>query len=245
MTRPGVDSNGNYTVNIGLTKYGRRELVTCTATAASACALLIMLAIKISPMFLPAIVLPVAFWLWVLWFFRDPNRSTPSGDGLFISPADGNVADITQIGQDSPLGCPGVKIGIFMNIFSVHVNRSPASALVRQTVHQDGAFLDARDPHASERNESATIYMTYTHDGQDYPLVVRQIAGMVAKRIVTDLATGQQLSAGQRLGMIKFGSRVELLVPTPLAGRVCVELGQKVHAGLTVLVTVDGEADDD
>ena len=196
-------------------------------------------------MFLPAIVLPVAFWLWVLWFFRDPNRPTPSGDGLFISPADGNVADITQVGQDSPLGCPGVKIGIFMNIFSVHVNRSPAAALVRRTTHQDGVFLDARDPLATERNESTTIYLTHTRGGRDYPLVVRQIAGMIAKRIVTDLVVGQQLSPGQRLGMIKFGSRVELLVPTALAGRVCVELGQKVRAGLTVLVTVEGDRGDD
>ena len=231
-------------MNIGLTKYGRRELITCTATAAAACTLLIMLSINISWLFLPAMVLPVAFWVWVLWFFRDPNRPTPKADGLFISPADGNVADITQIGPDSPLGCPGVKIGIFMNVFSVHVNRSPAPAVVSRVVHQDGAYLDARDPHATERNESTTIHMAYTLDGQDYPLVVRQIAGLIARRIITDLAVGQRLAAGERVGMIKFGSRVELLVPTPLAGHLCVELGQKVRAGLTVLLAVEGDRED-
>jgi len=231
-------------VNIGLTTYGRRELITYTATAASACALLVMLSINISRLFLAGMILPVVLWLWVLWFFRDPNRPTPEGDGLFISPADGNVTDITPIGQDSPLGCSGVTIGIFMNIFSVHVNRSPAAAAVRRIVHQDGGFLDARDPHAGERNESTTIHLAYTRGGQDYPLVVRQIAGRIARRIVTDLTVGQHVAAGQRVGMIKFGSRVELLVPAPLAGRVCVELGQKVRAGLTVLLAVDPESED-
>ena len=230
-------------MSIRLTKYGRRELITCTAAAGLACALLVVLSIGISRLFLVATALPVAFWLWVLWFFRDPDRPTPQGDGLFLSPADGHVADITQVGPDSPLGCEGVKIGVFMNILDVHVNRSPTSALVRRVVHRDGAFLNARDPCASERNESATIHMTHTRDGRDYPLVVRQVAGIIARRIITDLTGGQRLAAGERLGMIKFGSRVELLVPTPLAGRVCVQLGQKVRAGLTVLVAVAPEAD--
>lgn len=232
-------------MSIGLTRYGRRELITFTATAAAACALLIMLAMSISWLYLVPLVLPVAFWVWLLWFFRDPERPTPGGDGLFISPADGNVADITQIGPDSPLGCDGVKIGIFMNVFSVHVNRSPAAVRVRRVVRQDGVFLDARDPHATERNESATIHMTYTRDGRDYPVVVRQVAGMIARRIITDLTDGQQLARGERLGMIKFGSRVELFVPAALGGRVAVELGQKVLAGLTVLVAVDPEGGDD
>ena len=138
-----------------------------------------------------------------------------------------------------------VILGIFMNVFSVHVNRSPVAACVVRATHQDGVFLDARDPHASERNESATIVLTHTRGGEDYPIVVRQIAGMIAKRIVTAVVPDQELARGERVGMIKFGSRVELFVPTPLAGRVCVELGQKVRAGLTVLVTVDGAGDDE
>ena len=231
-------------MRIGLTRYGRREIITCTAAAVAACALLVMLSVNIHWMFLLLLEVPVVFWLWVLWFFRDPNRPTPQGQGLFISPADGNIADITPVGPDSALGCDGVKIGVFMNVFSVHVNRSPAAARVRGAEHQDGAFLDARDPHASEQNESVTIALTYTHDGQEYPLIVRQIAGLVARRIITDVAEGQQLARGQRVGMIKFGSRVELFIPAPLVGRICVELGQKVSAGLTVLAAIDREGGD-
>ena len=232
-------------MRIGLTSYGRREMITCTAAAAAACATLVMLAMSISGLFLLLLVVPVVFWLWVLWFFRDPSRPTPQGDGLFISPADGNIADITPVGAESVLGCEGTKIGVFMNVFSVHVNRSPAPARVDRAEHQDGVFLDARDPHASERNESGTVYLTYTHDGRPYPLVVRQIAGLIARRIITDVAGGQELAAGERIGMIKFGSRVEVFIPAPLAGRICVELGQKVSAGLTVLAAVDPEGGDD
>ncbi len=232
-------------MRIGLTVYGRREIITCTAAALSACALLIMLSMSIHWAFLPFLVIPVVFWLWVLWFFRDPNRATPQGEGLFISPADGNIADITPVGPDSVLGCDGVKIGVFMNVFSVHVNRSPAAARVKACEHQDGAYLDVRDPLASERNESMTITLTYTHDGQEFPLVVRQIAGLVARRIITDVEIDKPLARGERIGMIKFGSRVELFIPAPLAGRICVELGQKVSAGLTVLAASDSEGDDD
>lgn len=231
-------------MSVGLTRYGRRELITYTAMAAAACALLVMLAMSVNWMFALLCVLPAVFWLWVLWFFRDPDRPTPQDDGLVISPADGNVADITPVGADSVLGCEGVKIGIFMNVFSVHVNRSPVAARVDRTVHQDGVFLDARDPHASERNESATIYLTHSRQGQDYPVVVRQIAGLIARRIITDVDSGRELAVGERFGMIKFGSRVEVFLPRALAGRICVEPGRKVRAGLTVLASVHPETAD-
>lgn len=228
-------------MGIRLTGYGRREWIGATVIVAGLCALLAFLAKSVSFIFAPFIAIPVVIWLWVLWFFRDPDRPTPQGEGLFVSPADGHVADITNIGPDSILGCDGVKVGIFMNIFDVHVNRAPAAVRVERTEHMDGAFLDVRDPQASERNESTTIYFTHNHGGTDYPLVVRQIAGLIARRIVTDLQDGQQLQAGQRLGMIKFGSRLELFVPRELAGRVPVEIGQKVLAGLTVLVSAEEE----
>jgi len=115
----------------------------------------------------------------------------------------------------------------------VHVNRCPEAATVVRVEHCDGAFLDARRAEAAERNESATILMT-ARGG--HPLVVRQVAGRIARRIVTDLSEGQSLARGQRVGMIKFGSRVELMVPRDLVGRVCVSVGQRVLAGRTVLV---------
>jgi phosphatidylserine decarboxylase len=183
----------------------------------------------------PVVAIVLIVYLWVLWFFRDPDRVVPSGPGLFVSPADGTVSDITQIGPESELGRPGVQIGIFMSIFSVHVNRAPCDGAVEFVTHRAGAFLDARDPAASCRNESATIALCYQSGTQTYRVVMRQVAGLIARRIVTDVAKGAGISRGQRVGMIKFGSRCELLLPAELAGRVLVKVGQKVSAGGTVL----------
>lgn len=220
---------------ISLTRYGLRELAIATILlvlclggiawlSATACTLWALLAI-----------LPLAVYGWILWFFRDPQRETPSEPGLVISPADGRVADITNVGPDSELGRDGVKIGIFMNVFNVHVNRSPVEATVEEVIHRPGAFLDVRDPHASEKNESTTIRLRYNHEGTELPIVVRQIAGLVARRIVTDLKNNQSLQRGEKIGMIKFGSRLEVFLPNELQGEVRVQLGQKAFAGSTIL----------
>jgi phosphatidylserine decarboxylase len=113
---------------------------------------------------------------------------------------------------------------------------------VEEITRHRGTFLDARTPQARQRNESATIRIGYSRGGQVHPLVVRQVAGLIARRIVTDLAVGQDLEAGQRIGMIKFGSRVELMAPRELVGEVRVRVGQAVRAGLTVLVAEQPEA---
>lgn len=245
-----------------LTKYGVRELLICTALAAAVVwgSLCLVLHWRwftgppsvIGPAGYIGIVGPwlcgavagiaVIVWLWALWFFRDPDRVIPSGPGLFVSPADGTVSDITQIGPESELGRPGVQVGIFMSVFSVHVNRAPCDGAVEFVTHKAGAFLDARDPAASCRNESATIALCYQSDGQAYRVIMRQVAGLIARRIVTDVAKGAGISRGQRVGMIKFGSRCELLLPTELAGRMLVKVGQKVSAGSTVLVAQEKES---
>ena len=223
-------------MGIRLAKYGWREIALCTAAAWTLGAVVVWASLTLSSAIWPAIVFPAAFWAWVLWFFRDPQRAVPSDEGIFVSPADGRVADITPIGPASPLGCDGVKVGIFMSVFSVHVNRSPAEAHVDRIEHCPGVYLDARDPHASDRNESATVYLRHTRNGTEYPVVVRQIAGLLARRIVTDVVSGQVLARGQRIGMIKFGSRVELLAPRELVGEVAVHVGQHVLAGRSVLI---------
>jgi len=210
---------------VGLARYGICELAISTLLAAG----LVALAVMFCP---PAAAVPLLMWFGVLWFFRDPNRRTTERPNVLLSPADGKVSDITPIGPDSELGQTGTRIGIFMRVYDVHVNRSPARAVVE-------VFLDARDPLAAERNESVTVCLRYNYKGRDYPLVVRQVAGMIARRIVSDVKVGQELSAGQRIGMIKFGSRLELLVPQELIGRVCVLLGQRVRAGCSVLVTAE------
>jgi len=198
--------------------------------------LLLALAIVAIWLFWPVVFVPLVLWVYVLWFFRDPQRITPPGPGLFISPADGRVSDITNVGAESELGRKGVKVGIFMNVFNVHVNRNPACGWVESIEHRSGTLLDVRDPHAWERNESMTIRMVCDEDGREFPFIVRQIAGLVARRIVTDIAEGQTLARGQRIGMIKFGSRLELTVPQEFVSKVCVKIGQHVKAGETILI---------
>jgi len=226
----------NANVHTRLTKYGLRELRAAMVAAAVACALIVAAAWCVWRPLLAVLVVPLAVWAGVVWFFRDPERRIPDEPGVFVSPADGRVTDITPVGPDGPLGRDGVRIGVFMSLFDVHVNRCPDAARVERIQHRPGALLDARDPGASERNESATITMTVRRDGREYPFVVRQIAGLVARRIVTDLSEGDRVARGQRIGMIKFGSRLELLVPRELAAEVRVRVADRVRAGETVLV---------
>ena len=218
-----------------ITKHGLREVAALTIVLLSMCAVGAWLGWTVCWGFGFISVLSLIVWGWVLWFFRDPTRTIPTGEGLFVSPADGIVADITPLGPESKLTENGVQIGIFMNIFNVHVNRIPCDGQIEDIVYRKGTFLDVRDPNASERNESATIRMTHTHGGKKYTVIVRQIAGLIARRIVTALEKGQTVTRGQRMGMIKFGSRLELLLPQELAGEICVSITQPVRAGETIL----------
>ncbi len=227
-----------------ITQYGIREIRIATVLAWSLCALLVLAALGLTPWLWPLADLPLLVWLLVVWFFRDPDRTVPDGEGLFVSPADGRVADVTSIGADSELGCDGVRIGIFMSIFDVHVNRTPCDGQIQDVLHRPGQFLDARNPAAREKNESATIRLIHTHNRQEYPVVVRQIAGLIARRIVTSLEIGQTVTRGGRFGMIKFGSRLELLIPRELLGEVCVKVGQHVKGGQTVLAVAKEEQTD-
>ena len=218
------------------TKYAIPQIIIATAVLDMLLVALVCMGIFVSWIFWLLAVIPAVVLMWVFWFFRDPERSAPPGEHLFVSPADGLVSDITNVGQNSPLGCDGIKIGVFMNVFNVHVNRCPAAARVQRIEHLDGLFLDARNPLAAEKNESTTIYLTHSRGGRDYPIVVRQIAGLIARRIVTDLQEGESIQRSRRIGMIKFGSRLELLVPDELVNRICVRVGEKVFAGQSVLV---------
>lgn len=231
---------------IPIAHHGRKEVLLATLVALVCCALIGWGACALSGWFALLLVVPLPVWAWVVWFFRDPER-TPAADAgpdAILCPADGRVADITPLGTDSPLGAAGVKIGIFMNVLDVHVNRMPCDATIDEVRHVPGTFLDARDPAATERNESATLTLTHTRDGVTHRVIVRQIAGLLARRIVTAVAPGDRLRRGERFGMIKFGSRVEVFLPGPLAGRVCVSVGTKVRAGCDVLARAAGEAPD-
>lgn len=179
----------------------------------------------LSPVFLGLAVFVVAF-------FRDPNRPIPSEPNVFVSPADGRVADIEPI-EHPFLQEPAVRIGIFLSVFDVHVNRIPAAAQVIGLDYRPGRFLDARDPGATDQNERLEARLVESSD-PPRRFVVRQIAGLIARRIVCELRPGQLVTRGERFGMIKFGSRTELILPA--AGlRILVQVGDKVRGGASRL----------
>jgi phosphatidylserine decarboxylase len=185
---------------------------------------------------LSLIVLPVLIWLFA--FFRDPDRKMPVEQHTIVSPADGKVSDITELEHDELLGGPAVRIGIFLSVFNVHVNRSPCDGRVLSVTYKQGKFINAmRHGEASEENESNTIVLAEPKGGGgDRPIaVVRQIVGLIARRIICTVKVGDVVERGQRIGMIKFGSRTELTLPKWLDPQVKVQIGQSVRGAADVI----------
>ena len=169
--------------------------------------------------------LPVA--LWIPWFFRDPPRSGPRGPHLVIAPADGTVVGVTQVDEPTFLGSPATRISIFMSVFDVHVNRYPAHGTVSYREYRAGAFVNATLDKASDRNERMSLGLETAHGR----VLVRQIAGLVARRIVTDASVGDTVEQGARMGLIRFGSRVDTFLPP--SARVTATIGDRTQAGVT------------
>jgi phosphatidylserine decarboxylase len=170
----------------------------------------------------------VILTLWCAYFFRDPERVTPLRDGLVISPADGRVSSIDLSRE------PVTRISVFMNVFDVHVNRSPLDATIRRIAYVPGLFVNADLDKASLDNERQAFTLERAN-GQRIGVV--QIAGLVARRIVKFVNEGEHLSAGQRFGLIRFGSRVDVYLPKGAKSLAC--LGQRAIAGETVLADLD------
>jgi len=178
--------------------------------------------------------LPTAVLLGlVVYFFRDPPRRIPQNADAIVSPADGTIAEITPLEHYDFLGGPAVRIGIFLSIFNVHLNRSPRAARVVEMHYQPGEFLNAMNPQSALRNEFLWIGFEETAAPRRR-FAVRAISGLIARRIVCVLRPGQPVQRGEKFGMIKLGSRTELILPRD-AVQVGVEIGQKVRAGSTVL----------
>jgi phosphatidylserine decarboxylase len=174
---------------------------------------------------------------WVAMFFRDPIRVTPQGQGLIVSPADGLVTMIERVPLPPELRgvhglgeAPLLRVSIFMSVFDVHINRSPISGTIRQVVYISGKFLNADLDKASEENERQHFVV---EDRQGNRVGFTQIAGLLARRIVTFAKVGDIVSAGQRVGLIRFGSRVDVFLPEGIACQVA--LGQRAIAGETVI----------
>ena len=181
------------------------------------------------------VAVPLALvWVWCISFFRDPQRITDLAPGELCAPADGRVTEISRLDHDDRIGGPAVRIGIFLSIFNVHINRSPCQGTVRSIQYAPGRFLDARHPDSGRLNESNTLVIDPVSPVRG-PVVVRQVAGKVARRIICHAVEGSPLTAGGRLGMIKFGSRTELILPDDGAVEVTVGIGSQVRAGITRL----------
>ena len=178
-------------------------------------------------------ILPLLLAAFFLWFFRDPERAIPSGMGKIVSPGDGKVTETVQI--QTPEG-PRQRISIFLSVFNVHVNRSPISGTLRSVEYRKGLYLNAMNPESAERNEQSIA--TVVGEGPDagFEVTFKQIAGLIARRIVFNHSDGDRLQRGQRVGLIKFGSRVDVIVPAEAT--IEVRVGDKVKGGTTILASV-------
>src|SRR5256886_4757641 len=171
----------------------------------------------------------LALFLFTIAFFRDPNRPVPAGPNLIVAPADGRVRDIVDLDEKEILKTRTRRVGIFLSIFDVHTNRAPIDGRIVYRQHHAGLCLDARDPNCSEKNEA----MTWAFENLRGTIVVRQLTGAIARRIVAWSNVGDELEKGERFGMIRFGSRTELYLP--LEAEVLVKTGDHVSGGSTII----------
>jgi phosphatidylserine decarboxylase len=216
-----------------LTPHGQWEMIIGTVVL-----LIVAVLLSLLHPLLGLVVLPVLVWL--IAFFRDPDREITKDAKSMVSPADGTVSDITRL-DDCELvgGGPAVRIGIFLSVFNVHVNRSPCDGTVASITYKKGKFINAMShTQASSGNESNTIVLN--EPGTTQPVcAVKQIVGLIARRIVCTPKVGQTVSRGERIGMIKFGSRTELYLPEHLDPQILVKEGEKVRGALDILATVN------
>jgi phosphatidylserine decarboxylase len=223
-------------MRLPFTKYGLPEVFIYPLAG-----LLLMGLLGLSGSFLPGwvvlsgeILFGIAV-LWILSFFRDPNREVPVGDDLIVGPADGVVVEVSELSaEESPLGLASVKVGIFLSIFNVHINRSPCGGSVERVCYKRGEFRNALNESSAQVNERNDIYIRRGGDS-GVVFIVRQISGSIARRIVCEAVEGDELTRGQKFGMIKFGSRTELYFPSEFVFEVVVKVGDRVRAGSSVI----------
>jgi phosphatidylserine decarboxylase len=177
----------------------------------------------------PAFLLAAFF----LWFFRDPERAVPTAEGAIVSPADGKVTDVSMIQVD---GAPRQRISIFLNVFNVHVNRSPIAGVIRDVRYQRGKFVNAMSVESAEQNEQNIV----TVEGEGQTVIFKQIAGLLARRIVFTKKVGDPVARGERVGLIKFGSRVDVVLEPGV--RVRVKVGDLVKGASSVVADAAAQA---
>ncbi|MFO8013205.1 MAG: phosphatidylserine decarboxylase family protein [Phycisphaerae bacterium] len=213
-------------MRIPLAKYGAAQILLFGGVSLVGAAVTAVVFWYVAPLF-------AAVFLFVLYFFRDPSRRVPEEAGVLVSPADGRVVEVAEVREDDFLHAETHKIAIFMSLLDVHVNRVPCDGRVEALVHMPGEYHNAATEAASRENEALALVLADV-EGRTR-ILVRQVAGIVARRIVCDADEGDQLMRGRRYGMIKFGSRLEVFVPVEANFEPAVRMGQTVRGGETVL----------
>jgi phosphatidylserine decarboxylase len=224
-------------MRIPLTKYGWPQVVIFPAVVLAAMVIFGLGTAEFLPLwaiFSTEVVFAVIL-AWILSFFRDPHRHCPADTNLLLAPADGQITDIETVEETDFIGGSALRIGIFLSIFNTHINRAPCNVKVEKITYKKGKYKNAMNPQAGRVNESNDLGLIRTDNPKDR-LIVRQISGAIARRIVCGRAEGQELAGGEQFGMIKFGSRTELYVPVRDDAKCLVDVGDKVKAGLTPLV---------
>jgi phosphatidylserine decarboxylase len=215
-----------------LTRHGVRELLIGSVV-------LSVLAMGLGYILHPLALLVLPALIFLFAFFRDPHRPVPAEQHAVVSPADGTVSDITTMEHDPLIGGPAVRVGIFLSVFNVHVNRSPCDGRVLSVTYKKGKFINAmRHNEASDENESNTIVLAEPNG--DRPIaVIKQIVGLIARRIVCTTVVGETVDRGQRIGMIKFGSRTEVTLAAFLEPQIKVQVGQTVRGAADIIAILN------
>jgi len=224
-------------MRVPLTKYGWPQVVVFPAVVLTIMVAYLLVGILFLPLWaiVSVEVLLAVLLFWVLMFFRDPDRQCPLDKNLLLAPADGRITDIETVEENDFIGGAALRIGIFLSIFDAHINRAPCNVTVERITYKKGKFKNAMNPQSGRVNESNDLVLVRTDSPND-KLIVRQISGAIARRIVCEASQGQKLTGGEKFGMIKFGSRTELYVPASDNIECLVRIGDKVKAGLTPLV---------
>jgi len=226
-----------------LSKFGLREWGLSALLALVLIAAFIVLAVYHAPITGFSLALFVFIcWLAVAAFFRNPCREIPGDVQLMISPADGVIKDIGVVsdhGIEPFAGKDALRIGIFLSVLNVHLNRAPSELELTYKHYRKGRYLDARHPDCHKENEAMTIGGTANINGFEFPLAIRQVSGAIARRIVCPVEIGDKIERGAIYGMIKFGSRTELYVPVSDDFEVQVKVGDKVNAGISTIIKVN------
>lgn len=213
---------------------GWREMFILTVLLGGSGAAALTFAARGVAVLWPVGIVLLLAWIAGLLFFRDPERSTPTDAGLLVAAADGKIDEITHLDAYDGISGPATRVATFLSVLDVHINRSPCSGVVRDVRYKPGKFLDARDPDCGRLNEANTIVIDpdAPHAG---PIVVRQIAGLIARRIVCNVKPGDRVEVGQRIGLIKFGSRTEIIVPGHDTYEIAVKVNDRATGAMTIL----------